>query len=165
VGTVAVAAHVFYELFSGVGMPFASFVGRAPAAMGWAAGSLWLFRAAQQRPRSADRMFAVVNGAYLSAVIAHFAAWPLQWRAGMPVLTECEGLRGRVMAPYNAILYVSGITAVGGVSENRNFAKSAMSIALVPILIAAQRLEFGRLRTEARGNPTWWNRRLQPAVT
>jgi hypothetical protein len=67
-GTVAIAAHVFYELFSGVGMPFASFVGRAPAAMGWAAGSLWLFRAAQQRPRSADRMFAVVNGPQSSRI-------------------------------------------------------------------------------------------------
>lgn len=62
-GTVAIAAHVFYELVSGVGMPLASFIGRAPAAIGWAAGSAWLFRAALGRPRSDDGTFAALNGA------------------------------------------------------------------------------------------------------
>jgi hypothetical protein len=48
---------------SGVGMPLASFIGRAPAAIGWAAASAWLFRAALVRPRSDDGTFAALNGA------------------------------------------------------------------------------------------------------
>jgi hypothetical protein len=164
-GTVAIAAHVFYELACGVAMPSASIVGPAPAAAGWATGSVWLYRSASRQPRSRDGLFAVVNGVYLSAVIAHFAYWPKHLRAGVPLLTECEGLRGRVIAPYNMILYASGVAAVAGVCENRDLAKGATPIALVPILIALQRWEFTRLRRQARAHPTWWNRRLQAAAT
>jgi hypothetical protein len=67
------------------------------------------------------------------------------------------------MTPYNVILHISGVAALGGLSENRDFANATMSIALAPILIGAQRWEFKRLRTQARRNPTWWNRRLRPA--
>jgi hypothetical protein len=162
---VAIAAHVFYELACGVAMPSASIVGAAPAAAGWVTGSVWLYRSAGRQPRSRDGLFAVVNGLYLAAVFAHFAYWPKSWRAGVPLLTECEGLRGQVITPYNMILYASGIAAVAGVYENRNLAKAAMPIALVPILIGLQRWEFTRLRRQARTNPTWWNRRLQATPT
>jgi hypothetical protein len=67
------------------------------------------------------------------------------------------------MTPYNAILYISGIAALGGLSENRDFANATMPIALAPTLIGAQRWEFKRLRTQARRNLTWWNRCLRPA--
>jgi hypothetical protein len=164
-GTVAIAAHVFYELACGVAMPSASIVGAAPAAAGWATGSIWLYRSAGKQPRSRDRLFAAVNGVYVAAAIAHFAYWPKRWRAGVPLLTECEGLRGRVIVPYNIILYASGIAAVGGVYENRNLARAAAPIALVPILIGLQRWEFTRLRRQARLHPTWWNRRLQARAT
>jgi hypothetical protein len=164
-GTVAIAAHVFYELACGVAMPSASIVGPAPAAAGWVSGSAWLYRSAGRQPRSRDRLFAVVNGVYLAAVIAHFAYWPKRWRAGVPLLVECEGLRGRVIVPYNMILYASGIAAAGGVYENRNLATAATPIVLVPILIGLQRWEFMRIRRHARRRPAWWNRRLQATPT
>ncbi|HEX2287088.1 MAG TPA: hypothetical protein VHI10_20075, partial [Mycobacterium sp.] len=59
VGTVAIAAHVFYELANGVAMPLASVVGPVPASAGWASGSAVLYRAAARRPRSDDRFFAL----------------------------------------------------------------------------------------------------------
>jgi hypothetical protein len=165
-GTVAIAAHAFYELASGVAMPFSSFVGPAPASALWATGSMWLSRTAGRRPHSDDGFFAVVNGVYLSAVIAHFVYWPTRWRAGMPLLTECEGLKGRAITPYNAILYVSAITALGGMYENRNAAKRGVvvPILLVPMLILVQNAEFKRLRTQALRRPAWWNRRLRPVA-
>jgi hypothetical protein len=164
-GTLAIAAHVFYELACGVAMPSASVVGAMPAAAGWATGTAAVYRSAGRRPRTDDGVFALVNGMYMAAVIAHFAAWPKRWRAGVPALSECEGLRGPVMTPYNAILYLSGIAAVGGVYENRNLAKAATPILLVPMLIGVQHWEFTRLRRQASRRPSWWNRRLQAVPT
>jgi hypothetical protein len=166
-GTVAIAAHVFYELTCGVAMPLASVVGPLPAGVGWAGGATWLYRADARKSRTDDGFFAVLNGVYLSAVIAHYAAWPKHWRAGMPLLRECEGLRGAVMVPYHAILWLSGIAAVGGLYENRRATKvgAALPVVLVPLLVSVQRWEFNRLRVQARRHPAWWNRRLQPVLT
>jgi hypothetical protein len=43
-------------------MPLASFIGRASAPIGWAAGSAGPFRAALVRPCSDYGMFAALNG-------------------------------------------------------------------------------------------------------
>jgi len=42
----AMAGHVFFELGAGVGMPFASVLGPAPAAALWTTATAWLQRAA-----------------------------------------------------------------------------------------------------------------------
>src|SRR3954447_23984035 len=75
-GTVALAAHVFYELAAGVGMPFASRLGAGPAAAVWGSGSVLVFRHAGRQDRSDDKAFAVLNGMFLTAVLAHFTGWP-----------------------------------------------------------------------------------------
>src|SRR4051812_47986256 len=102
-------------------MPFASVIGPAPAALLWAAGTTVGVREAGRRPEELDRTFAVLNGFFLSAVIGHFSAWPWlpnRWRA--PWLSSCEGLHGRAMVPYNAILYLSALSALGALAvENR----------------------------------------------
>ena len=117
VGTVANCAHVFYELAAGVGMPLASRVGPAPSAVLFGGGSLLLVREAGRQPRSRDMAFVVANATFLSTVLAHLTAWPRTRVAGLPWLTECEGLSGRLMAPYNLVLYTSGVAAIGGLVE------------------------------------------------
>ncbi|MBT2523768.1 hypothetical protein [Arthrobacter sp. ISL-28] len=154
---------MFYELASGVGLPFASRVGPLPAAAFFGAGTAVAFREAGRQPHSRDPLFAVLNGVLLSAVISHFSTWPTTKVAGLPWLTECEGLTGRLMPPYNFILYVSGVAAFGGLLENRRGGlRGAFVLALmVPWLMDEQRREYLRLLTQARNRPAWWNRRLQ----
>lgn len=162
-GTLAIGAHLLYELASGVAVPLASRVGVGPAASLYSAMTALCLREAGRRPQSQDTVFAVVNGAYLSAVIGHFTTWPRTTVAGLPWLTECEGLHGRLMPAYNAILYVSGVAAVAGLVENRRGAVTGALVPalLVPVLVRAAPREYERLILQARRRPRWWNRRLQ----
>src|SRR3954454_2072007 len=163
-GALSMGAHVFYELGSGVAMPFASVSGPVPAAVGWATGTSVALRTAGRMERRYDTVFGVMNGMFLTAVLAHFIYWPKRWVGGVPHLTECEGLRGRVLLPYNAILYVSAVCALAGLTENgRRAARhgAAVPFISVPVLLRVQRIEFRRLRIQARRQPRWWNRRLQ----
>jgi hypothetical protein len=164
-GALGIGAHVFYELAAGVGMPLASRLGPRAAAVLWGAGTVVTFREAGRQPHSRDSAFVALNAAFLSAVIAHFAGWPRTRVVGLPWLTECEGLTGPVIAPYNVILYVSGAAALGGLVENKRgrVLGVAVPVVLVPLLIGGQRREFSRLRAQARRHPGWWNRRLRTA--
>jgi hypothetical protein len=144
-------------------MPFASRLGIRTAAVLWTGSTVVAYHQAGRQPGSRDQAFAELNGAYLSAVIAHFVAWPRTTRAGLPWLTECEGLSGRVIVPYNAILQVSAVAAIGGLAENRRGRAwgALVPVVAVPWLLREQRREFGRLLIQAREHPGWWNRRLQ----
>jgi hypothetical protein len=166
-GTVGAGAHVFYELLAGVGMPFASRLGIRTAAVFWASSTAAAYHHAGRQPSSRDPVFAVLNGAYLSAVIAHFLGWPGTTRAGLPWLTECEGLAGPVIRPYNAILHVSAVAAIGGLIENRRGGAwgALVPVVAVPWLVREQRREFGRLLVQAPEHPGWWNRRLRSLGT
>jgi hypothetical protein len=159
----AMAGHVFFELGAGVGMPFASVVGPAPAAAGWTAGTIALQRAAGS-PRH-DTALAVVNGLSVAAAAAHLAGWPRRrTRLGLPWLTECEGLGSELMRWYNPIVWTGGVAAaVGVLAENRAAPRWAglLPLALVPALIRVQHGEHERLRRLAARRPGWWNRRLR----
>jgi hypothetical protein len=163
--TAGLAAHVYYELAAGVGMPFASVLGPIPAATGWAIGIRAVWRAALTRPATADLALGLWNGLGLAAVLAHFAGWPRRWtRTGLPWLRECEGLSAGLMPAYNIILYVSGTAAVVAVvRENRSASRGfpVLALALAPALVVLQRAEHRRLRELARRRPGWWNRRLR----
>jgi hypothetical protein len=133
----------------------------------WAGSTVTTYRQAGRQPASRDTVFAVVNGLYLSAVIAHFLGWPRTTRRGLPWLTECEGLSGPVIAPYNVILHLSGAAAIVGlVAENRRAGAwgAVVPAFAVPLLLPAQRQEFSRLVAQARTEPGWWNRRLRSPV-
>jgi hypothetical protein len=160
--TVGTGAHILYELAAGVGMPLAARIGPGLAAALWSAGGVAAFRAAGRCPRSGDTAFAVLDGAFLAAVIAHFTGWPRTEVAGLPWLTECEGLDGRLMPPYNLILYASAIAAVGGLVENRRGTVwgAMVPVVMVPWLVAEQKREFTLMCAEAGQHPAWWNRRL-----
>jgi hypothetical protein len=161
-----VAGHVFFELAAGVGMPFASLVGPAPAAAGWGAASAALWRAAGRSAGSADVALTLANGAGLAAVAAHFAGLPRRrTRLGLPWLADCEGLGPELMPLYNPVLHLSGIAALGGLlRENRTAPRwlGWAALGLVPVLVRVQHAEHRRLVAQARTRPGWWNRRLQP---
>jgi hypothetical protein len=159
----AMAGHVFFELGAGVGMPFASVVGPAPAAAVWTAGTIALQRAAGSRRH--DTALAVANGLSVAAAAAHLAGWPRRrTRLGLPWLTECEGLGPELMRWYNPIVWTGGVAAaVGVLAENRAAPRWAglLPLALVPALIRVQHAEHQRLRGLAVRRPGWWNRRLR----
>jgi hypothetical protein len=161
-GILALAGHVYYELAAGAGIPGASRLGPGAAAALWGAGTAVVHRGAGT-PSPAERRLAVLNGLLLSAVLAHFLGWPRTSRHRVPWLTECEGMSGRLMAPYNLILYVSGVCAVGGLWESRRRAAWAAPVPflVVPWLVRLQHEEYARLTRQAHRHPGWWNRRLQ----
>lgn len=162
-GLVATATHGFYELASGVSIPSASVVGPIPAVAGWATGSVWAFQAAGRANPLHNFTFGALNGMSLAAVLAHFIFWPKRWVGCFPWLTECEGLRGQVITPYNTILYVSAFAGLAGVAENgrAGMRGALVPVLFVPVLLRLQSVEFRRLRAQARRRPGWWNRRLQ----
>jgi hypothetical protein len=158
-----VGGHLAYELVSGAGVPLASRVGVYPATAGYAVSSVTAYRAAGRLGSPlGDRSFAVANGLFASAVISHFTGWPRTTRAGLPWLTECEGLQGRLIGPYNVLLYVAAVAAVGGAVENRRawpwFALTP--VVVVPLLRRETPAEYQRLIIQAAERPRWWNRRL-----
>ena len=155
--------HVFFELAAGVGMPLASVVGPAPAATLWAVSARSAWRAAGTRPASSDPAFALLNGFGLTAILAHLAGWPRRTRLGLPWLEDCEGLGPGLMPAYNPILYFSGLSAlIALAAENRSSSHRPLLIVLTtPVFVAAQHIEFQRLKQRARTHPGWWNRRLQ----
>lgn len=98
----------------------------------------------------------------LAAVAAHWLGWPRR-RRSLPWLTRCEGLDGRVMIPYNAVLVVTAVGAAAGlVRENRSAGRGAalLPLALVPVLVRLQHREHARLVAAAVAHPARWNRRL-----
>lgn len=162
-GILAIVGHLGYELAMGVGVPGAPRIGLRPAVAGYALGAAGAYRAAGRlrRPRG-DRRFAVANGLFASAVISHYANWPRTTWHGLPWLVECEGIDGTSIAPYNVVLQVSAVAAVGGLVENRSAWRWAVATGLiaVPVLRWLTPREFDRLLEQAAAQPRWWNRRL-----
>src|SRR4051812_49965298 len=159
------AGHLAYELVGGVGVPLASRVGVTAATTGYAVASVVAYRAAGHLSAPAgDRRFAVTNALFASAVIAHLTSWPRVSRAGLPWLTECEGLEGRLVGPYNALLYLSAVAAVGGAIENR---REWRWVVMTPGVVLPG-LRWGapagdeRLLSPAAQEAHWWDRPLTP---
>jgi hypothetical protein len=163
-GIVSMAGHLAYELAAGVAVPLASRVGVRPAAAayGLSAATAYVPAGRLRTPRG-DRAFAVANGLFMAAVIGHYSSWPRMWRAGLPWLTECEGLEGPLIGPYNVLLQVSAVAAVGGLHENRSqWLWGVVTAAVVsPVMRWATPREYAQLVQQAVDQPRWWNRRLR----
>ncbi len=162
-GVVGIAGHLVYELAAGVAVPLAPHIGVRAAATAFAlpAAAAYVPAGRLVSPRG-DRTYAVANGIFLAAVAAHYTSWPRTWRAGLPWLTECEGLHGPVIGPYNVILQASAVAGVAGLWENRSQWRwgAATALALAPVLRWGTPHEYARLRRQAEERPRWWNRRL-----
>lgn len=162
------AAHVFLELGAGVGMPGASVAGPVPAALIWAGGTRAVWRIASSGRSDADRAMRLYDGLALTAVVAHYSGWPhrqpRRHRLRLPWLTECEGLRGTVMVPYNLVLLFSGAAAVVALLRENRSALAVLGwapLVLIPVFGRFQHAEHRRLSRGAEERPAWWNRRLQ----
>jgi hypothetical protein len=162
-GIDAFAGHLAYELAAGVAVPLASRVGvrAAAAAYGLSAATAYAHAGRLRGPRG-DRAYAIANGFFMAAVIGHYSSWPRVWRAGVPWLTECEGLEGPLIGPYNALLQVSAVAAVAGLHENRSQWRWGVVTAAVvsPVMRWATPREYAALLEQAAERPRWWNRRL-----
>src|SRR3954462_12987842 len=161
------AAHVFLELGAGVGMPGASVAGPVPAALIWAGGTRAVWRIASSGRWTPTARCASTT-AWLTAVVAHYTGWPhrqpRRHRLRLPWLTECEGLRGTVMVPYNLVLLFSGAAAVVALLRENRSALAVLGwapLVLIPAFGRFQHAEQRRLSRGAEERPAWWNRRLQ----
>ena len=162
-GIVTFAGHVGYELAAGVAVPLAPHLGvRAAAAFLLTPVAAAYVPASRLPSPRGDRPFAVANGFFLAAVLGHYSSWPRVWRNGVPWLTECEGLEGPVIAPYNVLLQASGVAAIAGLVENRSQWRwgVATTLLVAPMLRWVTPREYARLKEQAARRPRWWNRRL-----
>ncbi|MGY1601763.1 hypothetical protein [Geodermatophilus sp. SYSU D00815] len=159
--SAALAGHVGFELAAGVGLPLASVVGPAPAALLWAGATAGVQRAAGSP--SAGAGLALVNATGLAAALAHLAGWPRRWtRVGLPWLLDCEGLGPELMRWYNPVVHLGGAASlVAALTEDRRRWPLLLVPALVPGLVRLQHAEHERLRARACRRPGWWNRRLR----
>lgn len=164
VSVLGVAAHIFYELGCGVGMPLASVLGPRLAAATWSGATGALLVSARRPGRARDVGFVLFHGASLSVALGHLSGWPRR-HLGLPVpwLSTCEGLGGRLMPAYNVILYTCAASAVAAlVRENGS---ASRSFALPPVLLfrllaRTQHAEYDRMVEDAHRQPRWSYRRL-----
>ena len=162
-GIISIAGHLAYELVAGVAVPLAPHVGIRAATTAYALLPATAYvPAGRLRTPRGDRAYAVANGFFLAAVVGHYSSWPRVWRAGLPWLTECEGLEGPVIGPYNVLLQVSAVAAVAGLHENRSQWRWGVVTAAVvaPVMRWSTPREYAELVRQAAEHPRWWNRRL-----
>jgi hypothetical protein len=164
-GIVGMAGHLGYELAAGVGIPLASRVGPFVAGGGYAGALAAAYRGAGHIDGyRGEALFAALNGVFLAAVVNHYTLWPRDPERRIPWLAECEGLRGRVIGPYNVMLQGAALSSLAGLMENRKGWRWGLGFAMAtfPLFRWATPREYGRLVQRARCRPRWWNRRLIP---
>ena len=161
------AGHLGYELGAGVGVPLASRVG-PPVACGGYAGALAAAYGGAGRLHGSRgvTVFAALNGVFLAAVLNHYARWPRDPERRIPWLVECEGLRGRVIGPYNVMLQAVLVSSLAGLVENREGWRWGLGFAVGTFHFFwwATPREYDRLVEQARHRPRWWNRRLSRSL-
>jgi hypothetical protein len=158
--TAGTAAHHGFELASGVGLVFQPQLGLAGALSYWAAVLPGLATASTRGSSRWDAPLAFANGAGLAGAAVHFTLWPWTVRAGVPVLTEAEGLSSRQLPAYNAVLWAWALASLAAlITETPRRARRWFLLGMlsgVPLRISA-RHHF----SWARVNPAWWNRGLR----
>ena len=163
VGAVAgTAAHHGFELASGVGLVWQPELGLAKAAARWSVVLASWAALAARGDRRVDALLAALVGASLAGVLVHFILWP--WRrgpAGLPILTEAEGLSARQLPAYNAILWGWALSSAGSLAlevppASRRWA--FVGVASLPAFVVSARHHFRWVKDQAESNPAWWNR-------
>lgn len=159
------AAHHGYELNAGVGLVFQPWMGLGGSIVYWSTNLPFLFWAAARGGERFDKPLAFATGTALAGAAVHYSIWPWQIRGGLPMLTEAEGLPAGQLSAYNTILWLWALASVlafvretpkGG---RRWFVLGVLSG--IPLRASAKH-HFAWASEQARTNPAWWNRGLQP---
>jgi hypothetical protein len=158
------AAHHAYEVNAGVGLVFQPFLGLPGSIAWWSTNLPALAWAAARGGERFDKPLAFAAGAGLGGALVHYSIWPWTLRAGVPVLTEAEGLSPSQLPAYNAILIAW--MAAGALALLRETPKGARRwfalgvLNAIPLRLSAKH-HFAWAAEQARTNPSWWNRGLQ----
>jgi hypothetical protein len=157
-------AHHGFELNAGVGLVLQPWMGLGGSLAFWAANLPLLFWAAARGDERFDKPLAFANGLALGGMAVHFTIWPWKRRAGLPMLTEAEGLSADQLPAYNAILWLWALSSV--LAFVRETPKDARRWFLLGVLgatplRASAKHHFRWATEQARTNPAWWNRGLQ----
>jgi hypothetical protein len=161
---VGTAAHHGFELGSGVGLVFEPFLGRRGSLALWAAAlPAWIAGACFGSSARMEKWLALNNGMGLSGGIVHFIEWPWEIRAGIPHLTEAEGMSHDRLPAYNAILHfwiAAGVLALA--VETPRHARTWAFVGLMmgePLRRSAIH-HFKWARKQARKHPEKWSAAL-----
>ena len=159
------AAHHGFELNAGVGLVFQPYLGLGGSIAYWATNLPFLFWAAARGGERFDKPLAFASGAALGGMSVHYTIWPWKLRGGVPWLTEAEGLSSDQLPAYNAILLLWALaSALALVRETPKGDRRWFALGVLTALPfrASARHHFRWATEQARTNPAWWNRGLQP---
>jgi hypothetical protein len=162
VGTIG---HHAFEVRSGVGLVFEPFLGRAGSRAFWATMlPAWIAGAFFGRGEPIEKWLALNNGAAFSGGLVHFIQWPWETRAGVPYLTEAEGMSEDRLPAYNTVLHfwiVAGALALA-LETPKHARKWALAGILMGELLRRSAIHhFKWAREQARENPDQWSAALR----
>ena len=165
-GAVAgTAAHHAFELGAGVGLVWQPEIGLPGSLALWGTVLPVGYVQAARSDEAMEPMLAFGRGAALGGVMVHFMLWPWRRKLGLfPWLTEAEGLRGRQIPVYNALLYMWGLAAVGALAKEtpaRSRRWAALGLLSTVLFRKSAEYHFRWATEQAKVNPQWWNRGLR----
>jgi hypothetical protein len=159
------AAHHTFELGAGVGLVFQPELGLPGSLALWGTVLPFGFVQAARSDDRWERLLSWSRGAALGGVVVHFMLWPWDRRAGVfPWLTEAEGLRGRQLPVYNALLYLWGGAATAALvteTPKRSRRWAALGLAATIGFRKSAEYHFRWATEQAKVDPRWWNRGLR----
>lgn len=158
------ATHHGFELRKGVGLVLQPELGLKGASAFWTAILAASVAMSLKGSERWDNALSFGVGANVGAALIHFILWPWEFRRGVPVLTEAEGLPERDLASYNLLLNAWGLLGLAAIVAEvpagaRRYAVAGC-LATLPLQKHA-RYHFEWLEQQASENPQWWNRALQ----
>ena len=162
---VGTGAHHAFEMRSGVGLVFEPFLGRGGACAFWAVQlPAWIVGAWAGRGAGAEKWLALNNGMGLAGGLVHFAEWPWEKRAGVPYLTEAEGMTDERLDAYNTVLHLWIVAAaLAVVLETPRHARrwALAGLLMGEPLRRSARHHFKWAREQARREPGKWSAALR----
>jgi hypothetical protein len=159
------AAHHAYEVNAGVGLVFQPFMGLPGSIAFWSTNLPALMWTAARGDERFDKPLAFAAGTGLGGALVHYSLWPWKLRGGVPLLTEAEGLSPAQLPTYNVILLAwiaAGVLVL--LTETPREARRWFAAGVlngIPLRLSAKH-HFAWAAAQARTNPSWWNRGLQP---
>lgn len=163
---VGTAAHHTFELGAGVGLVFQPELGLPGSLALWSTVLPFGFVQSARSDESFEAVLAFARGAGLGGVLVHFILWPWRRRLGVfPWLTEAEGLSGRQLPAYNAVLYLWAASAVAAMlkeTPRRSLRWVVLGLTATVLFRKSAEYHFRWATEQAKVNPQWWNRGLRP---